>query len=181
MHATVEFMTSNFDWQLSWLDESQIPAAVDLDLKTLGGKWSADGYRQEVARENSICLGLNSRGQTEQLIGMGFVWCIQDEAHIIMIAIDPESQKRGFGGLMLSHMIDQARQRGCVRATLEVSINNIGAISLYRKFGFEELGQRPNYYGKGDHALILWLNQLKQPAWDRSKSLASKVDCSGLI
>ena len=38
---------------------------------------------------------------------------------------------------------------------LEVRRDNDPAISLYRRFGFETISQRPNYYGGGVDALVM--------------------------
>ena len=38
---------------------------------------------------------------------------------------------------------------------LEVRRDNSPAIGLYRRFGFETISQRPNYYGGGIDALVM--------------------------
>ena len=38
---------------------------------------------------------------------------------------------------------------------LEVGYTNEPAIALYQRLGFEQLRVRENYYGPGQHALIL--------------------------
>ena len=42
-----------------------------------------------------------------------------------------------------------------VSITLEVNENNLDAIKLYEKFGFEKLGIRKKYYNNTDNALIM--------------------------
>ena len=49
---------------------------------------------------------------------------------------------------------------GCGRqgdfiAMLEVKASNQGALSLYSKLGFDEVGRRPRYYSDGEDALLL--------------------------
>jgi ribosomal-protein-alanine N-acetyltransferase len=44
---------------------------------------------------------------------------------------------------------------------LEVRDTNDAAIMLYQKLGFEQLAARQNYYGPGQHALILKLYDLQ--------------------
>ena len=38
---------------------------------------------------------------------------------------------------------------------LEVNENNIKALKLYKKIGFEEISKRKNYYGKNEDAIIM--------------------------
>ena len=164
----------NYKYQLSFLQPSQVSAAIALDAKTLGGKWSAQGYQQEIERETSGGLGLHFFNEPCPLLGMGFVWCIEDEAHIILIAVDPAYQRQGFGRLILRQLLAFSADRGCTRSTLEVSVHNHAALRLYQSLGFQELGQRPNYYGPGDHAAILWLNKLDEMnEGDRSSATGS--------
>lgn len=145
--------------QLSALDVDAIDAALALDHKTLGGMWTAQGYRQELVRESGISLGLTH--STGELIAMGFIWIIDDEAHVILVAVDPQWRSKGLGSLLLNQLLSQAILQGCIRATLEVNASNRAAIELYRRFQFQKLGQRPNYYGTGQDALIFWLSNIQ--------------------
>ena len=49
----------------------------------------------------------------------------------------------GLGTLMLTELLDIARQCGYEQAELEVIDGNIPAMSLYRKLGFKVYGTRP--------------------------------------
>ena len=112
---------------------------------------------------------LNSSGvatQTEaeipsQLIGLGCFWSILEEAHITLLAVHPEYQNQGLGKLLFYGLLYLAHQQGLERATLEVRVSNQTALSLYKKFGFQEVGKRRRYYqDTGEDALILWRNHL---------------------
>ena len=164
----------------------QIPALVDLDLRTLGGLWSADGYRRELESPNSCMLVLTQHhkrlrpgilskstmaepGVDERIVGLGCYWAILDEAHLTVLAVDPRYQRRGLGQWLLIHLLEdachcrptQADDCPLTRATLEVRPSNSRAVALYTGFGFEPLGHRRRYYPDGEDALILWQNSLK--------------------
>ena len=141
---------------------TDLDPVLALDQAALGGLWNRDGYQREIDSENSSLLGLWSY-DANRLLGLGCVWRILDEAHITTIAIDPQHHRQGFGQLLLWVLLKDSHQRGMKRATLEVNCNNTGAIALYEKFGFKQLGIRKNYYGKGYDAAILWLNRLDWP------------------
>ncbi|AZB71385.1 ribosomal protein S18-alanine N-acetyltransferase [Synechococcus elongatus] len=142
------------------LTVSDAIAARHLDEQTLGGFWSVEGYQREAESEASDLLGL---WQDETLMGLGCSWAIVDEAHITLLAIAPSHQGQGWGGLLLLALLQAAIQRQLAWATLEVRTSNQVAIALYQSLGFQEVGQRPNYYADtGEAARILWLKGLRE-------------------
>ena len=153
-------MSFQLGLQLHSLNSSSIRAAKALDEETLGGLWTEKNYQQEFDRENGIAWGISTT--TSQLIAMGFVWVILDEAHLVSIAVDTDWQRLGLGQLLLSKLLLMAIQKNCQRATLEVNASNRGAIALYESLQFKQLGRRKNYYGKDKDAIIFWLNQLQR-------------------
>jgi len=70
-------------------------------------------------------------------------------AHIESIAVLPQHQQKGIGGQLLQAVMDEARQRHCDRAVLEVATPNEEGIAFFKKHGFREAGKLPNYYGRG--------------------------------
>ncbi|MEB3163975.1 MAG: GNAT family N-acetyltransferase [Prochlorothrix sp.] len=155
-------------WQVAPLNESLLPAAVDLDRRCLGGLWSIESYRQELERPQSILLGLlpatAQPTPSFPLGGTACLWSVVDEAHVNLLAIAPELQGRGWGQVLLSALLIAACDRQLEWATLEVSTTNLPALRLYQKFGFEQLGIRKGYYHKtGADAAILWLKHLQDP------------------
>jgi ribosomal-protein-alanine N-acetyltransferase len=152
---------------LSLLEPAQVAAAVALDQQCLGGLWAADGYLREIDSPNSVLLALTAAPVEDAeapLIGLGCVWMILDEAHITTLAVHPAWRGRGLGKLLVTVLMQAAWQRQMGWATLEVRPSNVGAIALYRKFGFTEVGLRPRYYQNPEEdALILWRKGLQAP------------------
>lgn len=58
---------------------------------------------------------------------------------------------------MLEELIKIAKDRKLKDITLEVNVNNIPAINLYKKYEFEEVGVRKKYYNNVDDAIIMTL------------------------
>lgn len=67
----------------------------------------------------------------------------------------PEHRRQGHGQQLLKTLLQTARQRGCSIAMLEVSRNNIAAIQLYERNGFNTVHTRRAYYNDGADALLL--------------------------
>ena len=68
-----------------------------------------------------------------------------DEEELLMIAVDPRCRGQGLGKLLIGQLFDAARARATARIFLEMRRGN-PAEYLYRKTGFEPIGERPNYY-----------------------------------
>ena len=77
-------------------------------------------------------------------------YCIQShaagESHLLNLCIAPDWQKKGYGNLMLNHVIRQARLQKCSSIFLEVRPSNPSGIRLYEQKGFYIVGRRPAYY-----------------------------------
>jgi len=70
---------------------------------------------------------------------------VLDEEELLLIAVAPGARRRGVGAALIDHLFQIARTRGTARIFLEMRRGN-PAIHLYRKFGFEPIGERRNYY-----------------------------------
>lgn len=68
-----------------------------------------------------------------------------DEAELLLLATSPAAQGQGVGAALLRTVIAESRNRGATRLHLEVRSGN-GAIRLYRRAGFEKVGERRGYY-----------------------------------
>ena len=53
------------------------------------------------------------------------------------LAVAPKFRGRGIGKALLDAVADHARQAGCCKVTLEVRADNVKALELYRRAGFE--------------------------------------------
>jgi ribosomal-protein-alanine N-acetyltransferase len=140
------------------LTEKELDQVVALDNVCLGGLWSLKGYQREIASPNSSLFIMTISSQSEeQVIGLACFWAVLEEAHITLLAIHPDFQGQGLGKSLLNYLLAEAENKGLKRATLEVAENNLKALSLYQKFGFQEAGRRKRYYQKtGEDALVLW-------------------------
>jgi len=71
---------------------------------------------------------------------------VEDEAEILTFAVSPAFQRKGVGRKLLMKLLDFLSSRGCHALFLEVALDNMPAISLYKSLGFIKVGVRPNYY-----------------------------------
>ncbi|MBD2105084.1 ribosomal protein S18-alanine N-acetyltransferase [Leptolyngbya sp. FACHB-261] len=146
---------------LTPLTEACLPQIIALDQVCLGGFWAPAAYQRELASDRSILLGVFAQAN---LVAMGCLWSIVEEAHITLLAVHPDQRRRGLGSLLLWSLLNQARGLGLAWATLEVRVSNTPALNLYGQYGFKEVGRRRGYYpDTGEDGLVLWRSGLNQP------------------
>jgi ribosomal-protein-alanine N-acetyltransferase len=68
------------------------------------------------------------------------------EAEILSVAVAPARRGKGLARILLNHHLRRLAGLGNRAVILEVGKDNTPALSLYRRSGFKEVGQRPGYY-----------------------------------
>ena len=100
-----------------------------------------------IAGELREALGINEiLLQGETILGYYFLSMLEDEAELHNIAVPKNFQKLGVGTFILKNIVNRCDANGIERLYLEVRDDNISAIRLYEKMGFECIGRRPGYY-----------------------------------
>lgn len=67
-------------------------------------------------------------------------------ADVESIAVDPDYQGKGIGGILLETIEKEMARRGYTRSVLEVRDKNEAAIVFYRRHGYEIISHMPRYY-----------------------------------
>ena len=129
-----------------------LPAVVDVESASFAEPWPLHLFRAELAQPNRVYLVVEGAGS---ICGFGGVMLVGEDAHIVTLAVAPGQRQRGVGSLLMVSLVDAAKHRGARNLTLEVRSSNDTAQHLYRKFGFEEVGLRRDYYRTED-ALVMW-------------------------
>ncbi|MHA7818017.1 MAG: GNAT family N-acetyltransferase [Erythrobacter sp.] len=125
-----------------------------------GEAWNRRQVADALAMPSTHALVLDTRGERigegpDSGRAAGFVLTrhAADEEELLLIAVLPECRGQGFAQEMIERLFEQARGRGVTRIFLEMRRGN-PAEFLYRKSGFEPIGQRPNYYRLADGGRI---------------------------
>jgi len=97
------------------------------------------------------------------IVGTAFGLLQYDEGHVLDLAVAPEHRRTGIASALLEALDAALRGRGAVALTLEVREGNLGAQSLYRRYGFTAEGRRPGYYPDGEDAVLMWRRAAVEP------------------
>jgi ribosomal-protein-alanine N-acetyltransferase len=129
--------------------EEDLEQVVAIDQLSFSLPWPAHSFRYELLENEASrqwVVEIRSACEAPKIIGMIVVWLILDEVHIATIAVHPEYRGRGIGRQILLTALRECAAQGARSATLEVRERNLIAIDMYRKLGFEVVGQRKHYY-----------------------------------
>lgn len=84
--------------------------------------------------------------QNNQLVGHAVLSVACGEAHLLTLCVAPCMQRQGIGRTMLQRLLLRARAERAEMVFLEVRQSNIAAQQLYLSMGFNQIGERKQYY-----------------------------------
>jgi ribosomal-protein-alanine N-acetyltransferase len=108
--------------------------------------WSEAEFERLLAENGTVCHVARSNGGSGPVAGFVISRVVEDEAEILMVAVDPSEQGRGLAGRLLARHLSRLAARGARRVFLEVDEGNTSAIKLYSRAGFTQVGRRAGYY-----------------------------------
>jgi ribosomal-protein-alanine N-acetyltransferase len=144
------------DLTIEPMRQVHIDAIAEIENEVFANPWTAEMFRQEVADNQlsrSYVLLVEGR-----VTGYIVSWFLQEEVHLLNIAVAPSRLRGGLGRHMLSYLIDTARREHKEVISLEVRESNESAIAMYRSTGFVPVGLRRDYYRDDrENALLMAL------------------------
>lgn len=115
--------------------------------------WTMKQFEESVESYQSTVIEYQG-----QVVGFCILQPVLDEANLLLMAVDPSMQGRGFGFHLLEYSIELLKNDP-VQIFLEVRESNLPAIKLYEKSGFHQIDVRRNYYPKAgggkENAIIM--------------------------
>ncbi len=114
-----------------------------IDRECFALPWSEKSFEDEY--KNDIAVYFSARDDGE-CIGYAGFWNVSGEGDITNIAVREKYRRKGIGGELLRAVINKSVSLGLSIITLEVRVSNTAALALYKKYGFEIIGKRKNYY-----------------------------------
>lgn len=144
------------------MQRSDLEEVLEIERHAFGSPWSRQIFLEELDREWAHLEVLRERQKDGQSRVVAFVnyWLVRDEVHLLNIATHPERRRQGHARALLGHLVDFARRHRCRYVTLEARRSNLGAIELYRQFGFQAVGIRPKYYVEDQEDAVVMLLEL---------------------
>jgi ribosomal-protein-alanine N-acetyltransferase len=143
------------DVSIGPMEIHHIPQVLAIERTLFTTPWSDLVFLQELQRIDVSRAFVAIKDDT--VVGYMVAWFIDEEIHLLNIAVARDMHQKGIGSQLLSHLIDVAVAEARKLITLEVRSSNIGAQALYRSFFFESMGLRKKYYSDNSEDALLML------------------------
>jgi len=150
---------------VSPLAKSDIPSILEIEYDSQPEPWTEKAFLEEIDRDNSSLLvarvitGESTGGYSSEIAGYICFWAVADEIQILNLAVRQSLRRRGIAKRLIELAIRSGREQHAKAVTLEVRKSNVTARKLYESFGFEVIGERPDYYGvKKESAILMKLD-----------------------
>ncbi len=141
-----------------------IDDVMSIEAEAFINPWTREMHEADFANTDvsHLVVARDARGYA---LGFCAFWIVLDELHVNNLAVRPLHRRNGIGSRLVAFVLDEGRDRGTVRATLEVRRSNEAAIRLYTRWGFVVSAVRRGYYTQpNEDALILW-RDAPAPRW----------------
>lgn len=107
--------------------------------------WDAASFQQFLSHPGSVAL-IARQGNPQQTIGFIVGQLAADEAEILTFGVTKDWQRLGIGRRLLDGLQRAAARGEAKKLHLEVAEDNLPALVLYSRTGFQEQGRRKGYY-----------------------------------
>ena len=142
--------------QLRPMSVNDIAQVAELEAQAFAGgvhdPWKASMFEEELAEPGRTWWVAHDRGS---IVGFAGGLLAGDCLEVMDIAVDSERRHEGIASRLLARLAYDGQTLGASEITLEVHEDNKAARGLYESLGFEQVGYRRDYYGPGNHAMIL--------------------------
>lgn len=129
--------------KISIATKNDIPDIANIENRSFSTPWSEKSILESM-NAKTVFYTAHSGGKSVGYIGLSK---ISGEGYVTNIAVLPEYRRRGIGQKLIEYMINDCKEQ-LEFISLEVRVSNNAAVSLYKKFGFERVGLRKNFYTK---------------------------------
>ena len=135
------------------MEHSHVAPIAALEKLCFSDPWSENSIAYELTSRLSYWLVAVENGEVVGYVGSQSVL---GESDMMNVAVHPDHRRKGVAEALVLALAKDLKERDNVCLTLEVRVSNEPAIALYEKFGFTQVGRRPNYYcNPREDALIL--------------------------
>lgn len=126
---------------------------VNIEKDLYKSPWNEKQFKYELEEnEFSYIFVLENEGV---IVGYYGFWVMFEDCDITKVSIRKEFQGMKLSNILMTDCFERVKALGCTKINLEVRTTNERAINLYKKYGFQDVIIRKNYYGKNEDALIL--------------------------
>lgn len=133
------------------LNDIDVVLGIEKDLYKV--PWTKNQYKYELEENEFSYLFVLEHDNV--VVGYYGFWVMFENVDITKVSIRKEFQGMKLSHILMEDCINRVSMLNAEKINLEVRLDNVRAINLYKKHGFKELIVRKDYYGSGEDALIM--------------------------
>jgi ribosomal-protein-alanine N-acetyltransferase len=130
-------------WRVERMTALDLVEVAAIEHAAFTFPWSRGNFEDSL---KSGHLGIVLRDGGNAVAGYLILMPVVDEMHLLNVTVAPVWQRHGLGRWLLRAAVALTLAHGFGSLLLEVRPSNAGAIALYRRVGFAEIGRRKRYY-----------------------------------
>ena len=139
--------------RITLMESAHVSQVAQLEKLCFSAPWSENSISSELTNPLSCWLVALDGDRVAGYVGSQTVL---DESDMMNIAVDPQYRRQGIAQALVEELVKCLARKESHCLTLEVRASNAGAIALYEKLGFVQVGLRKNYYrNPREDAMIL--------------------------
>jgi [ribosomal protein S18]-alanine N-acetyltransferase len=137
------------DFETLWrMDQECFPPGISYSRRELNVYMRRRGAFTLVAVENATKAAANTI--------VGFIVAYGgDPGHVITIDVAPSARRSGVGSLLLRAVEARLLSAGSHAVGLETAVDNVSALTFYKRHRYHVVRTWPRYYPNGVDALVL--------------------------
>lgn len=140
------------------MTKEDIPFVAAVEAECFSLPWSRQALEAELSNEKAYFQVAFLSEKPAAYMGMHIVL---DECYITNVAVSEDFRRRGLGEALVRNALSVAEKKNCCFITLEVRKSNEKAIALYEKCGFENMGERKDFYSSPTENAIIMTRYFK--------------------
>jgi [ribosomal protein S18]-alanine N-acetyltransferase len=146
----VEFALRDFrpeDFETLW--------SIDQQCFAPGIAYSRRELSIYIRRRGAFTVVAEKASPKNEIVGFIVAESSRRLGHIISIDVLPDARRFGIGSKLLIAAEERLAINGCKAVVLETAVDNLSALSFYKRHLYHVVSTEPRYYSNGTDALVL--------------------------
>ncbi|AZO59869.1 ribosomal-protein-alanine N-acetyltransferase [Mesorhizobium sp. M1A.F.Ca.IN.022.07.1.1] len=146
------FQPRRRDYALEPLTVADSAAVAVLHREDFVRPWTDGEFAALLEQDTVFGYAARETGQgAKPPVGFVLARLAAGEGEILTVAVARAHRRQGLGWQLIDAVLRELHAQRAEALFLEVDETNTPAIALYRRLGFRQVGQRPNYYRSTEH------------------------------
>ncbi len=141
------------DYIIKKADSSHTKGITALEKECFSVPWSENAVADFLSRNDTLTFVAECDGEVIGYIGS---YSVLGEVYITNVAVTAKFRQKGVACNLLFALETECENERCSFITLEVRKSNLPAIKLYEKSGFENVGERKDFYEQPTENALLY-------------------------